>query len=96
VAVITVRNQYVEVPDALAQTFAGLGAEQYLRIEEMWRRDQQQQWQARAGQQPQQAPQPAPQQRQAVPARVDQEAERRAEAREAIASMAKQRGQCSW
>jgi hypothetical protein len=33
----------------------GLGAEQYLRIEEMWRRDQQEQWQARAGQQQAQA-----------------------------------------
>jgi hypothetical protein len=93
-ATIVVRNKYVEVPDALAQTFAGLGAEQYLRIEEMWRRDQQEQWAARAGQQQAQS---APQQpRQAPRVSVDQEAERRAEAREVIAEMARSRGQTAW
>jgi hypothetical protein len=94
VAVIYVRGQAYEVADHQALTFAGLGAEAYLRMGELWNADQQQRYTS-AGQQQQQA-QPAPQQQPAPVRRIDQEAEARVERRSAIAEIAKSRNQTSW
>jgi hypothetical protein len=97
VARIVVRNQYVDVPDAQALAYAGLGAESMLQLSEMWQQMKQREFDSRFQQQPAPAPSPRP-----APARVsargsiDQESQARQERRSAIAEMAKQRGQSSW
>jgi hypothetical protein len=90
VARIVVRNQFVDVPDQMATVLAGLGAESYLRIEEMWKADQRREYEQVARQQ-NPAPQAATRARQPAP-QPDEKALRHA----AVAEMAKARGQTSW
>jgi hypothetical protein len=90
VARIVVRNQYVDVPDHLAISLAGLGAESYLRLEEMWKADPHREYaqhvrpQKPAVQSATRPRQPSPQQ--------DEATMRHA----AVAELAKARGQKSW
>jgi hypothetical protein len=89
---IVVRGQWTEVPDHLAGALAGLGAESYLRLEQMWLADQRAQYE-------QSRQQPAQQQQQTAPRRVapraaeDQQAEELANRRAAIEQMMKDRAQ---
>jgi hypothetical protein len=90
VARIVVRNQFVDVPDHLAISLAGLGAESYLRLEEMWNADQRREYvQVARPQKP--APQAVTRARQPSP-QPDEGAMRHA----AVAELAKARGQTSW
>jgi len=90
VARIVVRNQFVDVSDHMATALAGLGAESYLRIEEMWKADQQREFE-RATRPQKPVPQAAAPARRPAP-QQDETAMRHA----AVAELAKARGQTSW
>ena len=91
---IVVRNQFMDVPDHLALSLAGLGAESYLRLEQLWLEDRRREYEQTTRQQ---RPVPQPDVRSRLPTRqLTAQPDEAAMRHEAVAELAKARGQLSW
>lgn len=90
---IVIRGQWTEVPDHLAGALAGLGAESYLRLEQMWLADQRAQYEQSARQQQPIQQQQSPQRHVARYSQEDQQAQELASRKKAIEQMMKDRAQ---